>query len=239
MRHINSGLAAALLVCLPGALVGQEQEQQDGSAAAEESEQITVEEYGSLLREVDGLQTYNALLERQIANQEAQVEQIRAAMEEVPSLERQIPALLTRMVDALDQFVELDVPFLIDERRQRVEELRQLVERSDVTEGEKLRRILEAWTIEVEYGRNYEATVGPLEIDGQAYPEVDFLRIGRVAYLYQTPDGEEMGAWDPRADDWVSLGSQHRNSIRQALRMARNQIAPEIVLLPVTPPSTD
>jgi hypothetical protein len=232
MRHLNTSLATALLISIAGAAFAQEEEQQPATP-------VTVEQYDSVLKDTAGLVVYNDLLQRQIQNQQIEVEQLRQAIGEVPELERQIPPLLTRMVDALEQFVTLDIPFDADARIERVAMLKSLVERSDVSDAEKARRVFEAWTIENEYGRDYVATIGPLDIDGTVYPEVDFLRIGRVVYAYQTPDGELMGAWDQRTRRWVPLGSGHRNSLRQALRMARNQVAPDIVLVPVIPPSTE
>jgi hypothetical protein len=238
MRHLRKSLALALVISIPFTGFAQDEEQQEQNEAAENSA-VTPEQYDRTLREADGLVTYNALLERQIQNQENEVDELRAAMDQVPELERQIPPLLSRMVEALEQFVSLDIPFDSEERQQRVADLKALVDRSDVTDAEKARRIFEAWTIENDYGRDYAATVGPLEIDGMVYPEVDFLRIGRVVYAYQTPDGELMGAWDQRQRQWVALGSEHRNSLRQALRMARNQVAPDIVLVPMTPPTSE
>jgi hypothetical protein len=76
---------------------------------------------------------------------------------------------------------------------------------------------------------------GELQIDG-VLRDVEFLRVGRIALLYQTPDSEYTGAWDNSAHQWVSLGNEHRNSVRQGLRMARSQVAPDLLLLPIPAP---
>lgn len=234
MRQIKPGLIAAFLMCIPAAsIVAQDEEQE----AVEE--RPTVEQYDAVLRDIAGLEVYNQLLEAQIADQETQVEELRIAIEQVPELERQIPALLVRMVEALERFIALDIPFAMDERTERLNMLKDLVARSDVTDGEKFRRIMEAWTVEAEYGREYTADRGPLEVDGQLYPEVDLLRVGRIGYYFMTPDGQQMGAWDQRNARWVALGSENRNSLRQTIRMANNQVAPDLVLLPIIPPQTD
>jgi hypothetical protein len=113
------------------------------------------------------------------------------------------------------------------------------MERADVSDAEKFRRVLEAWQIENEYGTSFSTYVGQLQIDGTAR-EVDFFQLGRVALLYQTTDEEAMtGVWDVETNSWIALGSEHRNSVRQALRMARDQIAPEMVLLPIPPPEAE
>ena len=199
-----------------------------------------VAQFEAVLRETHGLTIYNELLERQIAAQQVDVQNLQAAIESVPDLERQLPPLLITMVEGLADFVEADIPFLVEqERRQRVEDLQILVERSEISSAEKLRRILEAWSIEVEYGGAFQAYRGELSIDGTAR-EVDFLQLGRIGLIYQTTDEEAItGAWDMRNNTWVPLGAEHRNSVRQALRMARNQNAPDLVLLPVIPPQQD
>ena len=150
-------------------------------------------------------------------------------------IERQILPLLGRMIDGLEQFIELDVPFLLDDRRGRVAELKTLMEASDVTAAEKFRKVMEAWQIENEFGRTIETYAANIDIDGTTR-EVDFLKIGRVIFVYQTPDGELTGAWDQRARQWVALGSDYRNQVRQGLRMAKKQMAPDLLLLPVAAP---
>lgn len=231
-------LAGLVLMAAPG--LAPAQQGQDAQQQAQQTEEgqaaSPVEEYRQLLRQISALEVYNSLLQRQITNQEEQLTNIQQASEGVPDLERQIPPLLMRMVNGLDEFVALDLPFYREERENRVAELQTMLEDSSVSLAQKMRRVLEAYQIEVEYGRTVEAYQGQLELDSGTR-QVNFLKLGRIALLYQTVDESgESGIWDPEAGEWTALGGQHRNSVRQALRMARNQVAPELVLLPLWPP---
>jgi hypothetical protein len=193
------------------------------------------EQYRQILREIEGLEVYNTLLERQVARQSDQRDQVRNSIDQVTVIQRQIVPLMDRMISGLEQFVALDVPFLADERRARVERLQSLLDRQDVAVAEKFRRVMEAYQIENEYGRTIENYQGSLEVGG-LIRDVEFLRIGRVTLIYQTVDGQQQGVWDQGSRRWVELGNEHRNPIRQALRVARRQIAPELLLLPVPAP---
>lgn len=193
------------------------------------------DQYRQILREIEGLEVYNTLLERQIARQEEQKGTVRASIDQVVVIQRQIVPLMDRMIAGLDQFVSLDVPFLEEERRTRVENLQRTLERQDVSVAEKFRRVMEAYQIENEYGRTIENYKGSLEVDGLER-EVDFLRIGRVTLVYQTTDGQRQGVWDQKNGEWIALGSEYRNRIRQGLRVARRQLAPELLLMPMPAP---
>jgi hypothetical protein len=208
-------------------------------SAAQDAAQDPVAEYETLLRDIRGLQLYNALLQRQISAQDQQLVQVQQAISDVPDLEVQLPPLLIRMVEGLAEFIERDVPFLTNERQERLDDLYAIIEDPDLNDAVKLRRVLEAWSIEVEYGGAYQTEEGEVQIDG-ATRNVDFVVIGRIGLLFQTQDDEAVtGAWDPRTNEWVILGSEHRNPVRQVIRMARNQIAPDLLLLPVTPPQPE
>jgi len=143
---------------------------------------------------------------------------------------------MLRMVDAIEKFVELDVPFLIKERTERIEGLRTMMGRADVTTPEKFRQIMEAYQIENEYGRTIEAYRDTLTIDGKE-TIVDLLRFGRIALVYQSLDETLSGRWDQAQRAWIPLDSSHRSSIRQGLRIARKQAAPDLVRLPLPAPT--
>jgi hypothetical protein len=93
---------------------------------------------------------------------------------------------------------------------------------------------MEAWQIENDYGATSETYTAEVTIDGTTR-EVDFMRIGRVALLYLTPNGEIANAWDQRTRTWVPLDAQYRESIRQGLRVLATG-SPEMFVIPVAPP---
>jgi hypothetical protein len=219
--------------------------QQNRTKLAQESQQkidttvdqtrLLEDQYKAVLKEIDGLRIYNELLQRQINRQVAKMAELNDSIDRVAVVSRQIAPLMLRMIESVTQFVALDVPFLMEERQARVAQLELLLETEEITVAERFRKVMEAYQIENDYGRTIEAYTGTLNIDG-ATRNVEFLRIGRIALLYQTADGKLSGAWDQDERKWVTLGNEYKNSIRQGLRIANKQIAPDLVLLPVDTP---
>lgn len=230
-----AGQAVDQIIAAEDRRIQQAQASQDAIDGIVDDTRKTVDEYRGIVKEIEGLRVYNTILDRQIAAQEQELRELRISIDSVTVIERQILPLLTRMIDGLERFVALDVPFLADERSERVAGLRELLGRANVTAAEKFRVVMEAWQIENDYGRTIFAYTDELTID-DAVREVDFLQIGRVALIYQTPDGVNSGVWDQTNRVWVSLGSEYRNSIREGLRLARNQVGPSLLLIPVAAP---
>ena len=250
-RGLLAGLvAAAAIVALPSAAAAQDIESavalegkvNDESAKSQQRinkiDDQTVDmaaEYRSVIDQVQSLRVYNAQLSRLITAQEEELASLDDQIGNVTVIGREVTPLMLRMVDTLDKFVEADVPMLLTERRNRISELRELMNRADVDDSEKYRRITEAYQIENEYGRTIEVYQDEVEIDGQTRT-LDFLRIGRVSLLYQTLDGAEVGAWDQEKRAWVPLGDEYRDSIRKGVRIARKQMAPDMIRLPIAAP---
>ena len=199
-----------------------------GDAAADLESQ-----YKQVIKVVDGLGVYNGLLQRQVDNQASEMAALADSIDKVSLIERQIVPLMIEMLDSLAEIIRLDIPFLETERGERLQQLRQMMERSDVTAAEKFRRILEAYEIENDYGRTIEAYKGSLEVEAKNR-EVDFLRIGRVALLYQTIGGEATGAWNQATRSWETLPpEQYKHEVQKGLRVARKQVAPDLLVLPI------
>jgi hypothetical protein len=193
-------------------------------------------EYRSAIDQIASLKVYNAQLRKLLAAQEAELGSLDEQINNVTVIGREVTPLMLRMVTALEQFIDLDVPLLMSERRERVTGLRELMDRADVADSEKYRRIMEAYQIENEYGRTIESYQDTLVINGEERT-LDFLRIGRIALVYQTLDGKEVGAWDQSERAWKSLDSgDYRDSIKKGIRIARKQAAPDLVRIPIAAP---
>ncbi len=248
MKLINALLVAGALAATP--VLAQDDEvlkpvvdeaAKINESAAKSQEKINgitdqidskLQQFKTLMKEIEGLEVYNTQLRKQINNQEQEMSDLNAAIDEVSVVERQITPLMMRMIDGLEQFVALDVPFLPEERANRVADLRAMMDRADVAASEKFRRVMEAYQVEMDYGRTMEAYSGIHTINGQER-DVEFLRLGRTALMYQTRDASMQGVWNKQTRQWEELDSSYRTQITKGLRMAKKQLAPDLLMLPV------
>jgi hypothetical protein len=193
-------------------------------------------DYKTVTKQIDGLKVYNDRLQRQIDNQMKRIADIDQSIDQVTIIQRQMGPLVERMINGLEKFVDLDVPFHMEERKQRLAFLRSNLDRSDVSVAEKFRQVLEAYKIENEYGRKIDAYKGSVDIDG-VERDVNFFRVGRVAFMYQTTDTEVSGVWDQESRSWQPLErGEYRNAIMKGLRIARKEASIDLLNLPIAAP---
>jgi hypothetical protein len=170
----------------------------------------------------------------QVEGQEATLDDISLSMDRVDVINRQIFPLMERMIDGLEQSIALDIPFLMEERTERVANLKEIMERSDVTVAEKFRKVMEAYQIENDYGTSVDFYSESLTIDG-ATRSFNMLRVGRIGLYFQSDDTQITGRWNTQAREW-EIDNSARNEVRKGLRMARQLIAPELINVPVQVP---
>ena len=199
--------------------------------ASEETREL-LQQFKTVMKVVDGLRVYNQQQRRLIGNQEDELAELEESIDQVTVIERQIGPLIERMIENLEKFVDLDIPFLISERRERIDFLKDTLDRADVSVAEKFSQVLQAYQVENTYGTTIEAYTDTIELDG-ATRQVDMLKWGRVALVFQTPDGDVTGVWDNRDRQWVILGDEFRRGVRDGLRIARKTQTADLVHLPV------
>lgn len=202
---------------------------------AEEATSL-LQKYKLVTKDIEGLRVYNAQYERQLANQKEVIVALEKSIDEVSVLERQIQPLIIDMLDGLEQFVDLDMPFRKSERAKRIAQLRANQDKANISVAEKFRQVLEAYNIEAEYGRKVETYTDTLTLDGQER-QVNMLAVGRVALVYQTMDAAETGAWDKASRQWVELSAgDYRSAVLQGIKIAKKQASIDVMQLPISAP---
>lgn len=194
------------------------------------------EEFKTESDNLEALLVLNANWRRQIAIQEDQLETISESIAEVRNVTQELPLLMSRMIASVEQFIELDIPFHLEQRRARIQFVRDAIDDPNVSTAERFRQILVLYQTENAYGRTHETYSATLNLDGVP-TDVDMLRVGRIALTYQTKDRTRTGAWDPESRQWVTLeDGEYRNAIRDAINVSSGLIAPEIFELPIVAP---
>ena len=190
--------------------------------------------YRRMLSDSDSIKRYADELGKQVGAQQKEIESLNQQLGAIETVSRDVYPLMEKMLDALEQFVALDMPFLLKERTDRVKRLKDMMVQADFSVSEKYRRIMEAYSIEMEYGRTvdaYEGTIG----EGDSAKAVQFVRLGRVSLVYQTSDGNETGYWDVDKKSWIQDNSYQRD-VKDALDVALKKGAPDLLLVPVHAP---
>jgi len=214
---------------------------QDGRKSQVKIDELTdqtrdlLSQFKQVMKVVDGLKVYNQQQERLIRNQESEMAELNASIDNVTVIERQIGPLIERMIDNLDKFVSLDIPFLLKERQDRIAFLKETLDRSDVAVSEKFSQVLQAYQVENSYGSTIEAYTDVIQLEGKDR-QVDLLKWGRVSLVFQTPDAATTGVWDNKTREWVIVGDEFRSGVRDGIRIARKTQTAGLVQLPVAAP---
>ena len=245
-----TGVAAAAAVVVAGSVFAQSatvdqvlqadmqriqlaQESQERINTVVEGTRSLADDYRAINKEIDGLRVYNRLMTAQTNGQQATLDDIALSMDQVDVINRQIFPLMERMIDGLEQSIALDIPFLMEERAGRIDELKDIMERSDVSVAEKFRKVMEAYQIENEFGSSSETYTQTLAVEGvEGERSYNILRVGRVGLYFQSDDSKITGRWDNAQRKWV-LDDSARSEIRKGIRIARQLIAPELIVIPV------
>lgn len=212
--------------------IHREQRTQKHIDKLSEETQTLLGEYQALSRELDGLTVYNDQMQRLVDSQQQEQRLIAQQIEDIDFTRQQIVPLMLRMIRQLDTFISTDRPFLLPERSRRVQQLTDLMDRADITLAEKYRRILEAYQIELDYSRTLETYQQEIPVDGVLHT-VDVLRVGRTGLYYLTLDRQDAAYWDNNQKAWVAADGAQRRTIQRGLRIASQQLAPELLELPV------
>ena len=196
---------------------------------------LIVNEYKTVSKQIEGLKVYNAQMRMQIERQEERLKEIDKTMKEAQVMQRQIPPFTRRMLAGIEKSIELDMPFHLAERKERIAFAKAAIDNPTVSSAEGLRQVLETFNVEMEYGRKLDNYKDTIDIEGQPR-EVNVLRIGRLSLVYQSSDESLTGAWDNKKQEWVALDNSYRNPTKKGLRIANRLATVDMLELPIPNP---
>ena len=198
-----------------------------------------LQEFKQVNKQIESLRVYNSQLERQIVSQKRMMVELEESIENATVIERGISPLMANMLDGLEDFVGLDMPFKLERRQQAIAELYVNLDSAKFSAAEKFRQILEVYDIESDYSLSMEAYTDQIDLNGDgSLVEVQILRIGRVALTYQSKDKSKVGVWDKNSKSWQPLGSEYRRAVDQAIRIAVKLAPQDVIEVPITAPET-
>jgi hypothetical protein len=211
--------------------ISASQSQQRVDKLALETQRL-LEQYQSIILNTEYQDAYNAQLQQLQHNQSAQITSLKRQLNDINITQMRIMPLMLSMADALEKFIVLDLPFQQTKRINGIVQLKQHLRNPALSAPNKYRLVLEAYQIESDYGRTLHAYRDKLQ-QGGVDISVQFLRVGRIGLYYQSLDGRRSGIWDKTTGNWQRLPSHMNANIKQAVRVADNRVAPELLNLPV------
>ncbi len=195
-------------------------------------------DYRVVLKQNTNLEKYNDQLVQTVHSQDDDIASLKEQIQRINHLERDIVPMMSDMLKALDNFIQLDTPFLLEERNKRIEKLKVLLANGSISNSEKYRRVLEAYQIENDYGRTIEAYEGTVNsATNTETQDVTFFKVGRVAYLYQTLDKSQTFHWSKADKSWHLLDKHYNDKINEGIKMAKEQIPSNLMFIPLEAPA--
>jgi len=198
----------------------------------DESTELDHQRYLSALRQAELIEAYNQQMAKLVTSQQRELEDLQQQIDSLDESELAALPMLGDMLQGLELLVEQDLPFFPEEREERLAKLRDTLDRADVSLAEKYRQLLDAYQVEVEYGRVLEAYRGQLRTANSS-SDVVFLKLGRTALYYQSLDGRQSALWDRESQGWKTLPESANQGIQQAIQLARKQLVPDLLTLPL------
>jgi len=245
-RSLAAGAVAALVAGtghaqLDEALRVAAQSTEAGARAQAQIDDIATQaddlerEYLAVAQQVEDQRVFVEQQRVFLQSQENELIELQRQLERVETIERDLTPMLLEMYVALESFIDGDLPFQMDLRRSRLDNIEEALGDSQVSPAEKYRLILNAFDIEASYGRSLRAYNEPVERDGVS-EEATILQLGRVALIRRFNDGTmEMLTKDNR--EWRRVPGGMANDVDRAIRIAQEVTTPEVFVIPLPGPS--
>lgn len=247
VRSVRAGLAATALIATMGL-----------SGVTASAQNADVQAYKAALAQIDNQRV--ALMQKRyfLEKQKAEIEALQSELSTVPTLTAGFDEILDKMAAQMEDAINADLPFMREERLNRIAKLKADLANPEMSAGTKYRSALNAYKIEIGYGSSVDTYEGErplnkgeepiivvqLDAKGEPLKELDgttdlrgpqlgtYLRYGRVSLAYMNQRATSARRYDVPSGKWVDVSGNELLDIRKAIRMSRGEVAPTVVMAP-------
>ena len=192
-----------------------------------------VGEFRTLLQRKTSAELYARQQAVAVESQERELASLEDQLGRIDEITSQTVPMLEQLIDDLEEFIEADLPFRIEERRERIQNLRDLLTDPRVSVVERYRQIIGTYTREMEYGRKNDTWTQEIDIDGKPV-QVQMVLFGRVALVYMDPTKKYAARYDRETKSWVPLESKYKSEIAKAIRIIQGKRTQAVMYVPAT-----
>ena len=192
-----------------------------------------VGEFRTLLQRKTAAELYARQQEAAVESQEREIASLTDQLSRVDEITSQSVPMLETLIDDLDAFVDADLPFRLEERKDRIARLREYLVDPNVSVTERYRQIMDAYTAEMEVGRKTDTWKETITVDDKEVT-VDMVLFGRVALVYMDPTGRYAKRYDRETSSWVDLESKYKAEIEKAIRIIQGKRTQDVMYVPAT-----
>jgi len=192
-----------------------------------------VGEFRTLIQRKTSAELYARQQSAAVESQERELASLEDQLGRVDEITSQTAPMLGELIDDLEEFIELDLPFRLEQRRENIAELRAHLEDPRVSVVERYRLIMASYTREMEYGRKNDTWTEDILIDGNEV-QVQMVLFGRVALVYMDPTKRHAARYDRETKAWVPLDGKYKDEIAKAVRIIQGKRTQAIMYVPAT-----
>lgn len=192
-----------------------------------------------LLQQIQELKSQNLWLNYQIKLYKAYIEEekqtiaeLKRRQEILEQINIKLEPYLDKVVNNLSNFIDQDMPFLMQERKTRLSFLRQSLINYKIGLGEKLRRVLQALEIEAKYGMEIQTREDEINLNGQKLDGY-ILRLGRMDMFFISLDRQIAAKYNKYQKKWIKISNEYIDDIEQTIEISQKKRAAQIVDLPI------
>ncbi|MEL6728705.1 MAG: DUF3450 domain-containing protein [Pseudomonadota bacterium] len=192
-----------------------------------------VGEFRTLLQRKTAAELYARQQEAAVESQEREIASLTDQLSRVDEITSQTVPMLETLIDDLDAFIDADLPFRLEERKDRIARLREYLSDPAISVTERYRQIMDAYTAEMEVGRKTDTWKETISVDDKDVT-VDMVLFGRVALVYMDPTGRYAKRYDRETSSWVDLENRYKAEIEKAIRIIQGKRTQDVMYVPAT-----